>query len=128
MKTQTYTTALTLAMAGSVLADGEPRSAEYLWYKQPAIVPAPPELVAPPVEAAEEPLPEPVLPQTEAEETPVLESEPVLAELVDEDAVTQVAQVMAYDGMLQMQSAYAEKVPAEDEPVMNPEDELYGQF
>ncbi len=27
-------------MAGSVLADGEPRSAEYLWYKQPAIVPA----------------------------------------------------------------------------------------
>ena len=26
-------------MAGSVLADGEPRSAEYLWYKQPAIVP-----------------------------------------------------------------------------------------
>ena len=40
MKTQTYTTALTLAMAGSVLADGEPRSAEYLWYKQPAIVPA----------------------------------------------------------------------------------------
>ena len=96
--------------------------------EQPAIVPAPPELVAPPVEAAEEPLPEPVLPQTEAEETPVLESEPVLAELVDEDAVTQVAQVMAYDGMLQMQSAYAEKVPAEDEPVMNPEDELYGQF
>ena len=48
--------------------------------------------------------------------------------LTDLDAVTQVAQVMAYDGMLQMQSAYAEKVPAEDEPVMNPEDELYGQF
>ena len=94
--------------------------------EQPAIVPAPPELMLPPVEAAEEPLPEPVLPQEEAAEEPVMESEPVLAELVDEDAVTQVAQVMAYDSMLQLQPAYEDA--AKEEACPNPDEELPEQL
>ena len=96
--------------------------------EQPAIVPAPPELMLPPVEAAEEPVmeSEPVLPQDEAAEEPVMESEPVLAELVDEDAVTQVAQVMAYDSMLQLQPAYEDA--AQEDACPNPDEELPEQL
>lgn len=62
--------------------------------EQPAIVPAPPELMMP--AEAPEPMPEPALPAEDVQEAVEAEAGPVLAELVDEDAVTHVAQVMAY--------------------------------